>query len=77
MKNFSNFTNLQFRVFYLISATAGAAFFEITETKIYVPVVIPSVQNSSRLLQQLKSEFQETIGKNINQKYQRKPKIVI
>ena len=45
--------------------------FEITETKLYVPVVTLSIQDNAKLLQQLKSGFKRTINWNIYQtKYQ-------
>ena len=37
---------------------------QITETKLYVPVVTLSTQDSAKLLQQLKSGFKRTINKN-------------
>ena len=40
------------------------ASFGITETKLYVPVVILSTQDNGKLLQQLKSVFQKTIDWN-------------
>ena len=43
--------------------------FEITETKLYVPVVTLSIQDNAKLLQQLKSGFKRTIDWN---KYQTK-----
>ena len=41
--------------------------FEITETKLYVPIVTLSTQDNAKLLQQLKSGFKKTISWN---KYQ-------
>ena len=41
--------------------------FAITDTKLYVPVVILSNQDNVKLLQQLKSDFKRTINWN---KYQ-------
>ena len=38
--------------------------FKITETKLYVPVVILSTQDNEKLLQQLKSGFKRTINWN-------------
>ena len=38
------------------------AIFEITETKLYVPVVTLSKQNDTKLLEQLKSGFKRTIN---------------
>ena len=46
------------------------ATFEITDTKLYVPVVTLSTQDSSKLLQQLKSGFKRVINWN---KYLSKP----
>ena len=40
------------------------ATFEITETKLYVPVVTLSTQDNSKLLQQLKSGFKRVINWN-------------
>ena len=42
--------------------------FEITDTKIYVPVVTLSTQENAKLLHESKSGFNP--GININQKYQ-------
>ena len=41
--------------------------FAITETKLYVPVVNLSTQETLKLLTQLKSGFKKTIGTNIYQ----------
>ena len=38
--------------------------FKITDTKLYVPVVILSKENDTKLLEQLKSEFKKTIKWN-------------
>ena len=38
--------------------------FEITETKLYVPIVTLSTQDNAKLLQQLKSGFKRTINWN-------------
>ena len=46
--------------------------FEITDTKVYVPVVNLSTQDNEKLLQQLKTGFKRTINWN---KYQSEPKI--
>ena len=40
------------------------ATFEITDTKLYVPVVTLSTQDNSKLLQQLKSVFKRLINWN-------------
>ena len=47
--------------------------FEITETKLYVPVVILSTQDNAKLLPQLKSDFKRTISWN---KYLSKPDLL-
>ena len=49
----------------------GAGRFEITDTKLYVPVVALSPQDNAKPLQQLKSGFKRTINWN---KYQSDPK---
>ena len=57
----------------LITNSAGAGTFEITDTKLYVPVVTLSTQDNSKLRQQLKSDFiKGKIGTNIyqNQNYE-------
>ena len=48
------------------------ATFEITDTKLYVPVVTVSTQDNSNLLQQLKSDFKRVISRN---KYLSKPEL--
>ena len=45
--------------------------FTITDTKLYVPVVTFSIQDNTKLLQQVKSGFDRTINWN---KYQ--PKVI-
>ena len=50
-----------------------AAIFEITDTKLYVPVVTLSTQENTKLLQQLKSGFKRVINWN---KYLSKPKLL-
>ena len=52
---------------YVITNSTGAGEFEITETKLYVPVLTLSTQDNAKLLQQLKSSFKRTINWN---KYQ-------
>ena len=47
--------------------------FEITETKLYVPVVTLSIQGNEKLLTQLKSGFKRTIDWN---KYLSKPELL-
>ena len=49
------------------------ATFEITDTKLYVPVVTLSTQGNSKLLQQLKSSFKTVINWN---KYLSKPELL-
>ena len=51
----------------VISSATGKSKFEITDTKLYAPVVTLSTQNNVKPLQQLKSSFQRTINWN---KYQ-------
>ena len=46
---------------------AQATTISITDTKLYVPVVTLSVQDNTKLLEQLKSDFKRTINWN---KYQ-------
>ena len=53
----------------VISSATGTTKFEITYTKLYVPVVTLSTQDNAKLLQQLKSGFKITINWN---KYQTK-----
>ena len=48
----------------VISSATGETKFAITETKLYVPVVTLSTQDSAKLLQQLKPGFKETINWN-------------
>ena len=55
----------------VITNSAGARRFTITDTKLYVPVVTLSTQDNAKLLQQLKSGFKRTINWN---KYQSYPK---
>ena len=53
----------------LSNAAAETTKFEITDAKKFVPVVILSIQDNAKLLQQLKSSFKEQLtGININQK---------
>ena len=40
--------------------------FEITDTKLYVPVVTLSTQDNAKLIEQLKSDFKRTIKMNKN-----------
>ena len=55
----------------VITNSTGEGKFQITETKLYVPVVTLSTQDNAKLLQQLKSDFKRTINWN---KYQSDPK---
>ena len=48
--------------------------FEITETKLYVPVATLSTRNNAKLLPQLKSGFKTTINWN---KYLSKPELLV
>ena len=54
-----------------ISSATGETKFEITDTKLYVPVVTVSTQDNAKLLQQLKYGFKRIINWN---KYQSDPK---
>ena len=56
-----------------ITNFAGTGTFEITDTKLYVPVVTLSTQDNSKLLQQLKSDFRRTVNWN---KYLSKPELL-
>ena len=49
------------------------AIFEITNTKLYVPVITLSTQDNAKLFQQLKSGFKRTINCN---KYLSKPELL-
>ena len=55
----------------VITNSNGIGTFEITDTKLYVPVVTLSTQENTKLLQQLKSGFKRVINWNIyqNQSY--------
>ena len=48
----------------VISESNRATTFAITDTKLYVPVVTLSIQDNTKLLQQLKSGFRRTINWN-------------
>ena len=48
----------------VITNSTGAGTFQTTETKLYVPVVTLSIQDNSKLLQQLKSGFKRTVSWN-------------
>ena len=49
--------------FYYANAKQDATF-SITDTKLYVPVVVLSTEDNAKLLQQLKSAFNRTINWN-------------
>ena len=46
----------------VITNSNGAGTFEITNTKLYVPVVTLSTQENTKLLEQLKSGFKRVIN---------------
>ena len=52
---------------FVISSETGKTKFTITDTKLYVPVINFSTQESAKLLQRLKSGFKSTINWNIYQ----------
>ena len=58
---------------FVITNSTGAVAFEITDTKLYVPVITLSTQDSAKLLQQLKSGFKRVVNWN---KYLSKPKLL-
>ena len=57
----------------VITNSTSAGTFEITDTKLYVPVVTLSTQDNSKLLLQLKSGFKRVISWN---KYLSKPELL-
>ena len=57
----------------VITNSSGAGTFEISDTKLYVPVVTLSTQINAKLLQQLKSGFKRVINWN---KYLSKPELI-
>ena len=57
----------------VITNSNSAGTFEITDTKLYVPVVTLSTQENTKLLQQLKSGFKRVINWN---KYLSKPELL-
>ena len=57
----------------VITNSTGAGTFEITDTKVYVPVVTLSTKENAKLLQQLKSGFKRVINWN---KYLSKPELL-
>ena len=48
----------------VITNSTGEGKFQITETKLYVPIVTLSTQGNTKLLQQLKSGFKRIISWN-------------
>ena len=53
----------------VLSNDTKATTFAITDTKLYVPVVILSTQDNKKLLRRLKSGFKkQLIGTNVSQK---------
>ena len=56
-----------------ITNSTGVGTFEITDTKLYVPVMTLSTQENTKLLQQLKSGFKRVINWN---KYLSKPELL-
>ena len=48
----------------VITNSTGAGTSEITDTKLYVPIVTLSTQDNCKLLQQLKSGFKRVISWN-------------
>ena len=54
----------------VITSSAGAGAFEITDTKLYVTIVTLSTEDNAKLLQQLKSGFKRVVNWN---KYLSKP----
>ena len=57
----------------VITNSIGAGRFEITDTKLYVPVVTLSTKENATLLQQLNSGFKRVINWN---KYLSKPELL-
>ena len=57
----------------VITNSTGVGTFEITDTKLYVPVVSLSTKENAKLLQQLKSGFKRIINWN---KYLSKPELL-
>ena len=57
----------------VITNSTGAGTFEISDTKLYVPVVTLSTEENAKLLQQLKSGFKRVINRN---KYLSKPELI-
>ena len=57
----------------VITSSTGEGKFEITDTKLHVPVVTLSTQDNAKLLQQLKSGFKRVVNWN---KYLSKPELL-
>ena len=57
----------------VITNSTGAGAFEITDTKLSVPVVTLSTQDNAKLLQQIKSDFKRVVNWN---KYLSKPELL-
>ena len=57
----------------IVTNSTGAGTFEITDVKLYVPVVTSSTQDNSKLLKQLKAAFKRVIRWN---KYLSKPELL-
>ena len=57
----------------VITNSTGAGTFELTDTRLYVPIVTLSTKENARLLQQLKSGFKRVINWN---KYLSKPELL-
>ena len=58
---------------FVITNFSGNGTLEITETKLYVPVVTLPPQDNSKMLQQIKSGFKRTVNSN---KYLSKPELL-
>ena len=48
----------------VITNSTGVGTFEVTDSKLYVPVVTLSTQDNAKLLQQLKSGFKRVVNWN-------------
>ena len=57
----------------VITNSTGAGAFEVTDTKLYVPVVTLATQDNAKLLQQVKSGFKRVVNWN---KYLSKPELL-
>ena len=57
----------------IISNSTGEAKFEITDAKLYVPVVTLSKKDNAKLLEQLESDFKRVVNWN---KYLSKPELL-